>query len=66
MEFKTWLDQTKTEEENLKIFITKLEPFFSDSGFNGLEFERKVAIGLQKGDSEIDELLKPERDVENQ
>lgn len=65
MEFKTWLDQTKTEEANLEIFITKLEPFFSDSGFNGLELERNVAIGLQKVDSEIDELLKPESDVEN-
>jgi hypothetical protein len=66
MEFKTWLDQTKTEETNLEIFITKLEPFFSDSGFNGLEFERKVSIGLQNIDIEIDELLKPEIDVENQ
>jgi hypothetical protein len=66
MEFKTWLDQTKTEEANLEIFITKLEPCFSDSGFNGLEFERKVNIGLQKIDTEIDELLKPESDVENQ
>lgn len=65
MEFKIWLDQTKSEESNLKIFITKLEPYFSDSGFNGLEFERKVAIGLQKIDTEIDEFLKPESDVEN-
>lgn len=66
MEFKTWLDQTKIEEVNLETFIIKLEPYFSDSGFNGLEFERKVAIGLQKVDTEIDELLKPESDVENQ
>lgn len=66
MEFKTWLDQTKTEETNLEIFIVKLEPYFSDSGFNGLEFERKVAIGLQKIDTEIDELLKSESDAENQ
>jgi hypothetical protein len=66
MEFKTWLDQIKIEEANLERFITKLEPFFSDSGFNGLEFERKVTIGLQKIDIEIDELLKPETDVENQ
>lgn len=66
MEFKTWLDQTKIEEANLETFIIKLEPYFSDSGFNGLEFERKVAIGLQNIDTEINELLKPENDAENQ
>ncbi len=66
MEFKTWLDKTKIEEQNLEIFVNKLEPYFSDSGFNGLEFERKVTIGLQKIDIEIEELLKPEINVENQ
>lgn len=66
MEFKTWLDQTKIEEQNLEIFINKLEPYFLDSGFNGLDFERKVAIGLQKIDVDIEELLKPEVNVENQ
>jgi hypothetical protein len=66
MEFKTWLDQTKIEEGNLETFIIKLEPYFSDFGFNGLEFERKIAIGLQKIDTEIDELLKQESDAENQ
>ncbi|SFH76932.1 hypothetical protein [Halpernia frigidisoli] len=66
MEFKTWLEQTKIENTNLETFIIKLEPYFSDSGFNGLEFERKVAIGLQKIDTEINELLKPENDAENQ
>lgn len=66
MEFKTWLDQTKIEDQNLEIFINKLEPYFLDSGFNGLDFERKVAIGLQKIDIDIEELLKPEVNVENQ
>lgn len=66
MEFKTWLDKTKIEEQNLEIFVDKLEPYFLDSGFNGLEFERKVTIGLQKIDIEIEELLKPEINVENQ
>jgi hypothetical protein len=66
MEFKTWLDQTKIEDQNLEIFINKLEPYFLDSGFNGLDFERKVANGLQKVDIDIEELLKPEVNVENQ
>lgn len=66
MEFKTWLDQTKIEDQNLEIFINKLEPYFLDSGFNGIDFERKVIIGLQKIDNDIEELLKPEVNVENQ
>lgn len=66
MEFKTWLDQTKIEDQNLEIFINKLEPYFLDSGFNGIDFERKVVIGLQKIDNDIEELLKPEVNVENQ
>lgn len=66
MKFNTWLDQTKIEDQNLEIFINKLEPYFLDSGFNGLDFERKVAIGLQKIDIDIEELLKPEVNVENQ
>lgn len=66
MEFKTWLDQTKIENQNLEIFINKLEPYFLDSGFNGIDFERKVVIGLRKIDNDIEELLKPEVNVENQ
>ncbi|WP_285269835.1 hypothetical protein [Kaistella rhinocerotis] len=66
MEFKTWLDQTKTDEPTLEIFIMKLESYFSDSGFNGSEFERKVSIGVQKIDAEVDELLKIESDAESE
>ena len=65
MDFKNWLTQTKTEEPTLESFITKLAPYFTDSGFNGIEFERKVTLGLLKVDADIDELLKPEPDVEN-
>jgi hypothetical protein len=36
------------------------------AGFNGLEFEKKINIGLRKFDNDIDELLKPEPNVENQ
>lgn len=65
MDFKSWLEQTKNDEPRLSTFIPKLDPFFSDSGFNGIEFERRVTLGLRKYDSEIDELLKPEPNVEN-
>ena len=66
MDFKSWLLQTKIDEPDLAVFITKLEPFFIDSGFNGLQFEKKINIGLRKFDNDIDELLKPESNVENQ
>ncbi|WP_018626058.1 hypothetical protein [Niabella aurantiaca] len=66
MDFKSWLLHTKNEEPDLEVFITKLEPFFTDAGFNGLEFEKKINIGLRKFENDIDELLKPEINVENQ
>ena len=44
MEFKDWLTQTKTEKPDLTEFITKLDPFFTDSGFNANEFEKKANI----------------------
>lgn len=65
MDFKNWLTQTKIDESTLESFITKLEPFITDSGFNGIEFERKVTVGLRKIDNDIDELLKSVPDVEN-
>lgn len=65
MDFRSWLTQTKIDEPDLDEFITKLEPFFTDTGFNGLVFERKVTSGLQKMDTDIDELLKPESNAEN-
>jgi hypothetical protein len=65
MDFNSWLTQTKIDEPDLESFIVKLEPYFSEIGFRGNIFERKVTAGLSKIDSDIDELLKPELDVEN-
>ena len=65
MDFKNWLTQTKIDESKLSAFISKLEPFFTETGFNINEFERKVTAGLHKIDSEVDELIKPEPNVEN-
>ena len=59
MDFKSWLCQIKLDKPNLDAFITKLEPFFTDAGFNGFEFEKKVTLRLQKLNDEIDESLKP-------
>ncbi len=65
MNFNSWLNQTKINEPELEQFITKLESYFSDTGFKGNVFERKVTLGLNKIDTEIDELLKPEPNVED-
>ena len=65
MDFNSWLTQTKIDDPDLESFITKLEPFFSDVGFKGAVFERKVTLGLNKVDTDIDELLKPEPNVED-
>lgn len=65
MDFNSWLNQTKIDEPDLASFISKLEPFFFNVGFKGTEFERKVTLGLSKIDSDIDELLKPEPNVED-
>ncbi len=65
MDFKSWLLQTKIDEPKLSAFITKLDPFFTETGFNGTEFERRITFSLRKLDSDIDELLKPEPNVED-
>ncbi len=65
MDFKIWLNQTKIDEPELETFINKLENFFSENGFKATAFEKSVSVGLGKIDSEIEELLKPEIDVEN-
>jgi len=66
MDFKNWTEQIKTDEPDLKEFIEKLQPYLTDTGFNGQEFERKISLGLQKKEAEINELLKPEVNAENQ
>lgn len=65
MDFNSWLNQTKIDEPELESFIVKLEPYFSEIGFRGNVFERNVTAGLSKIDSDVDELLKPETNVEN-
>ena len=65
MDFKDWLAKAKIEDTELSDFITKLEPFFSETSFIGITFERRVNAGLDKIDLEVDELLNPVSDAEN-
>jgi hypothetical protein len=59
MDFKSWLEKEKVDKPDLSPFITRLELLFSETGFKGAVFERKIDAGLHKIDLEIDELLKP-------
>jgi hypothetical protein len=52
-ELKDWIAGIKTEKPELKDFITKLEGFISDTGFNATKFEKAVEIGLQKKEEEV-------------
>ena len=65
MDFNSWLNQAKIDEPDLESFITRLEPYFSHVGFKANVFERNVTLGLNNIDSEIEELLKSEPNVED-
>jgi len=65
MDFNNWLNQTKKDEPQLEKFITKLQPYFFEGGFKARLFETKVTTGLNNIDTEIEELLKPEPNVED-
>jgi len=52
-ELKDWIAGIKTEKPELNDFVTKLEGFISDTGFNTSKFENAVAIGLQKKEEEV-------------
>jgi hypothetical protein len=52
-ELKDWIAGIKTEKPELNDFITKLEGFISDTGFNVNKFEKAVEIGLQKKEEEV-------------
>lgn len=63
MQFQDWLTQTKADKPELNDFITKLEPFFIETGFNANEFERRIIVGLKKFDTDIVNLLNPQANV---
>jgi|LSQX01.1.fsa_nt_gb hypothetical protein len=57
-ELKDWIAELKTEKPEQSDFITKLEAFISDTGFNAVKFENAVKSGLQKKEEEITKTLK--------
>jgi hypothetical protein len=52
-ELKDWIAGIKSEKPELIDFITKLEGFISDTGFNTSKFDNAVANGLQKKEEEV-------------
>jgi hypothetical protein len=63
MVFKDWLTQIKSDKPELSDFITKLDPFFTDTGFNASEFEKRILIGLKKVDTDINNSINPQSNV---
>jgi hypothetical protein len=53
MDFKQWLTEVKGAKPELAEFITKLEPFISENGFNTTKFEKAVSEGLKKIETEL-------------
>jgi hypothetical protein len=57
-ELKDWITALKIEKPELSDFITKLEGFISDTGFNTAKFEKAVESGLQKKEEEVTKTFK--------
>lgn len=53
VELGDWITGLKTEKPELNDFVTKLEKFISDTGFNVSKFEKAIEIGLQKKEEEL-------------
>ncbi len=62
-ELNEWITKLKTEKPELNDFITKLEGFISDTGFNATKFEKAVETGLLKKEEEVRKTFKA--DAEN-
>ncbi len=52
-ELKDWITKLKTEKPELNDFITRLEGFISDNGFNTAQFESAIDKGLQLKEEEV-------------
>lgn len=52
-DLKAWITQLKTEKPELSDFITKIEAFISDTGFNTEKFEKRVDSGLKNIETEV-------------
>lgn len=56
-EIKDWLSTTRQEKPELSGFVTSVEGYFSEDGFNASEFEKEVDANLKSVDNRVRELL---------
>lgn len=61
----SWLHEAKNNNPLLAGFIAKLEPFISETGFNAIDFERKINNGVKNIDTEVDKALIQQTDVKD-
>ncbi len=64
-DLKEWLIELKTEQPEISDFITKLESFISDTGFNATKFEKAVETGLKKIETDVIHSFNKEDNAEN-
>lgn len=57
-EINDWLNTTKQEKPELKGFITLLESYFSEAGFNASDFEKRVDADLNSIEKQVRKLFK--------
>ncbi len=64
-EIKDWLSITKQEKPELSDFITLLESYFSEAGFNASEFEKVVDTDLKSVENQVRMLLEDDEHAED-
>lgn len=60
-EINDWLNTTKQEKPELSDFITLLESYFSEAGFNASDFEKAVDTDLNSMEKQVRKLLKDDK-----
>lgn len=53
---KSWLNDLKSDNPELAAVITEIEPYLSEKGFFGKEFEAMVQHSINKIESDLSKL----------
>jgi hypothetical protein len=53
LKLNEWITEVKANNSEIKDFVTKLEGFISDTGFNSSKFEKAVEIGLKNKEEAV-------------
>ncbi|MBU4221539.1 MAG: hypothetical protein KKA10_07955 [Euryarchaeota archaeon] len=64
-EIKDWLSSTKQEKPEISDFITSLESYFSDAGFDASKFEKAVDTSLKSVENEVRNLFKDDEHAQD-